>query len=281
MFLLGLTFLSFFSQSCTSVKQASNANSQATEANSAAVLSVRQWLVGQSKAARSINVSGNISVDQDGSSQSASFDLKAKRLNETGDRRVDSLSVVVSGPFGIKVARFLASPEKYSFFDILHGETVSGETDQESLSHLTQLRGLSLPMVTDLVFGLVPAGDDLLPEDSVLLFERSSIQTLVVYRAHDQVTDAIELAGSLPQTGNVAPAALSVRRFRRWNGYVTDPLNTQRVPDVTINMSDHTLENGVLVPHHIEANAGKNTLQLEYTDVLVNPSSLTVRIKMP
>lgn len=281
LFLAASIFLLVFS-SCTSSLKTTTSTSAASEATAASLVSVRSWVTGQSQAARSINISGNISVDRDGSSQSASFEMKSKRLNSSGDRRVDSLSVIVSGPFGIKVARFLASPQEYSFYDILHGETISGKTDPESLTQLTQLKGLSLAMMSDLIYGLIPAGDDILPEDSVILYQRSTIQTLVIYRTHEGVTDVAELNGALPEPGAViAPVALALRRFRRWNGFVADPMNTSRPADVTIALSDHTLENGVLIPHHIEANAGKNSLQMEYTDVLVNPAALTVRIKMP
>jgi hypothetical protein len=243
---------------------------------------MKSWLGEASRLARAIDLSGSITVDQNGSSQSASFEMKSKRLTASGDRRVDSLSVVVSGPFGIKVARFLASPERYAFYDILHGETVSGETDQESLSHLTQLRGVSLPMMTDLIFGLVPDGDDILPEDSVVMFEHSAIQNLVIYRMHDQATDVLDLAGApISSGGPTSPGSYALRRFRRWNGIVADPLTTTRPADVTVSMNGHTVENGLMIPRHIEANAGKNSLELEYTDVQVNPASLTVKIKMP
>jgi len=281
LFLLSAIFLLGFA-SCSSTSKTTSTSTNASEASAASTLAVRNWLSSQSHAARSINVAGSISVDQDGSSQSASFEMKVKRLNESGDRRIDSLSVIVSGPFGIKVARFLASPQRYAFYDILHGETVSGETDQESLTKLTQLKGVSLAMMTDLVFGLLPSGDDIMPEDSTVLYERSTIQTLVIYRAHDNVTDVAELQGAMPEPGAVfAPTALTLRRFRRWNGTIHDPMNTTQPADLTISLSDHTLENGVLVPHHLEAKAGKNALSMDYTDVQVNPPSMTVRIKMP
>lgn len=243
---------------------------------------MKSWFADASRAAKAINLSGSISVDQNGSSQSASFEMKAKRLSALSDRRVDSLSVVVSGPFGIKVARFLASPERYAFYDVLHGETVSGATDQESLAQLTQLRGVSLPMMTDLIFGLVPGGDDILPEDSILMFEHSAIQNLIIYRMHDQVTDVLDISGApVSSAASTSPASFALRRFRRWNGIIPDPINTTRPADVTVSMNGHTLENGLMVPRHIEANAGKNSLELEYTDVQVNPSTLTVKIKMP
>jgi hypothetical protein len=282
LFLIASVFLVFFEVGCSSAPSTTKTPTINTEAPVAEVLSLRQWLIDQSNAARSINLGGNISVDQNGSSQSASFELKSKRLNVAADRRVDSLSVIVSGPFGITVARFLAAPEKYAFYDILHGETMSGKTDNESLEQLTQLRGVSLPMMSDLVFGLLPGASDILPEDSIVLYQRSTIQTMIIYRMHDQVTDMAELAGSMPEAGApIAPAALALRRFRRWNGFVNDPINTQRPADVSIQFSDHTMENGLLIPRRIEANAGKNSLELEYTDVQVNPAALTVKIKMP
>ena len=55
------------------------------------------------------------------------FSMKSKRIDR--ERRIDSLSIEVKGPFGIKVARFLCSPEGYQLHDILHGETIHGATD--------------------------------------------------------------------------------------------------------------------------------------------------------
>src|ERR1700733_958214 len=134
---------------CSSSQKTTANHSRTVDTSAAAISSIRSWLASRSLLARNISVEGDISVDQNGSENSGSFSMKSKRLanpeksgadGETS--RIDSLSVEVFGPFGIKVARFLASPVKYQFYDILHGEPLTGPTDAHSLESLTQLRGV-------------------------------------------------------------------------------------------------------------------------------------------
>src|ERR1051325_1334045 len=87
--------------------------------------------------AHSLYVEGDIAFEHDGESNNATFVMRSKRRSDAG--RVDSLSIEVKGPFGVKVARFLASPEGYQMYDILHGETLRGRTDAHTLETITQM----------------------------------------------------------------------------------------------------------------------------------------------
>ena len=233
--------------------------------------------------AKAIRVKGDIALDQGSSSNSASFSLKNKRLAEhstmTGDHavveRIDSLSMEVMGPLGIKVARFLASPVRYQFYDILQGETLSGATDARSLEGLTHLSGVSLGMMSDLVYGLVPDGSRIGPQDSVQVLSAGARHTMVLYRAGRNTTEVIDLDGDLS-------AGLPTRmRYRRWQGIIQDAARTRVRSAVYIDFTKYQMIAGVAVPQHIEAAAGENKLTLDYQEIDVNPSELTVKIKMP
>ncbi|MDP4199341.1 MAG: DUF4292 domain-containing protein [Bacteroidota bacterium] len=230
---------------------------------------LRTALDAESFVARTLYVEGDITLDQNGESNSATFVMRSKRLSETG--RIDSLSIEIKGPFGIKVARFLAAPEGYKFYDVLHGETMSGKTDAHALEGLTHLRGLSLAMMSDLAFGLAPGIDAVSAEDSVTLLTSGTLEQLIVRRPED-VSEIIDLESS----SHSAASPVLVDRYRRWNGTATDG-----PPAVAIRFSNRTLLDGFSIPKHIEANAGIDKLTLDYTRIELNPSPITVKIKMP
>ena len=244
------------------------------------------WLRLSAKHARSIAVTGDISLDQGGSEQSATFDMKSKRLREQDESeknpnyealiRVDSLSIVVMGPFGIKVARFLASPAQYQFYDILHGETFSGAVDAHSLEALTHLEGVSLPMMSDLIYGLVPDGWKLSLDDISASYITGDRHSYIIHRSSPNITETIDI--EYAAGGETAPAKL---RYRRWNGNVADPLHAGIKPALYVDYSNFSIAKDVSVPGHIEAIAGENKLVLDYKETDVNPGSLTVLIKMP
>ena len=246
------------------------------------------WLMLSASRGRSLSVTGDISLDQGGSSNSGTFVMKNKRLREPGSSethdpshevliRVDSLSMEVKGPFGIKFARFLASPEHYEFWDILHGEPLSGPTDAKTLEALTHLNGITLSMMSDLIYGLIPDGSKIGPDDSVAVYSTDAQRTMVLYRANHKATEEIDL--------DLKPgeefSALTKLRYRRWNGVVADPVHAKIRSAVWVQFSNYSTINGVLIPGHLEAVAGDNKLTLDYTDVQVNPQDLTVHIKMP
>jgi hypothetical protein len=237
---------------------------------------IRSWLAARSLLARSMSVTGDITLDNNGESNAASFSLKSKRLNADGNR-IDSLSVEVIGPFGIKVARFLASPVQYEFYDVLHDQTLSGATDTKSLEDLTQLQGVTLEMMSDLIYGL--AGDDLSPNDSVRFYSTGeSHYVLISQDVNAKATSMLDLEGALPNDSSAGN--LTLVRYRRWNG-ILNPMEDRTRPAVSVRFSEPIVVNGVSIPQHIEAKAGANTLTLAYDHVEVNPPALTVKIKMP
>ncbi len=244
------------------------------------------WLRISARRARSLSVSGDISLDQSGSANSATFDMKSKRARaqDSSEKnpeydvlvRVDSLSIEVKGPFGIKVARFLASPVQYQFYDILHGETFSGAVDSRSLEALTHLDGVSLPMMGDLIYGLVPDGWKLGSENIAASYITGSRHTYVVHRTSPNITETIDIDEA---DGDVlVPTRM---RYRRWNGNIADPLHAGIRPALWVDYSQYSTFKDVSVPGHIEAVAGENKLTMDYKEIDVNPASLTVHIKMP
>ncbi len=245
-------------------------------ANAAAINAVRAWMVSHASEARTLSVSGDISVDQNGESNSASFAMKSKRMDATGNR-IDSLSIEVMGPFGIKVAKFLASPQQYAFYDILHGQTLTGATDSKSLENLTQLKGISLATMSDLIYGLANANYH--PRSAIDLYSAGVSQcALVIHDSNAYSTSVLDLIGDTPNDSSAG--TLRLVRFRMWNGMI-DPVANPSAPAVLIRFSEHEVVNGFSIPKHIEAISGNNKLLLEYDHIDLNPSSLTVKIKMP
>jgi hypothetical protein len=247
---------------------------------------IRAWLTARSLEAHSLGVTGDITVDQNGESNSGGFTLKDKRIDPISHDRIDSMSVEVTGPFGIKVARFLASPEQYQFYDILHGQTMAGQTDVHSLEDLTHLNGISLSMMSDLAYGLAPNGDRFDPSDSIELFSNGDQYTLVIHRVEQHATEALDLEGNLDSDLSSSdhsnyPSHLTLVRYRRWNDAAFDPMHSKQPPIATIRYSEPALVSGMTIPQHIEASAGSNRLTLEYNTIQLNPSPLSVRIRMP
>ena len=233
---------------------------------------IRSWLAARSQIAHNLNTTGDIILEQNGESNSASFALKCKRLGANSER-IDSLSIEVSGPFGIKVAHFMASPEQYQMYDILHGERMTGATDQRSLEDLTHLNGISLVMMDDLVFGLSP--DTLRIGDSINVFASDRGIILNVQDMKSNTTSSLDL-----NTADSTMETFSLLRYRRWNGFV-DPMHEKIQPNVSVLFSNRSMVNGVSIAHHIEATAGQNKLTLDYDKIEVNHPALVVHIKMP
>jgi Domain of unknown function (DUF4292) len=272
--LCGTALISTLLGGCASSPKTTVVHPLLPSANRVEIAGVRSWLNQESRAARSLSATGDITVDQNGESNSASFTMKSKRLDPSGNR-IDSLSVEVMGPFGIKVAMFLASPQEYKFYDILHGQTLSGPTDTHSLEDLTRLQGISLQDMSDIIYGLVE--NDLRADDSITLYSDNDRHHALIIRKPGVSTAALDFEGDLPSDSSLGN--LSLVRYERWNG-VPESITTTP-PAITVRFAEPLLVNGVSIPQHIEASAGENKLTLEYDHVDVNPSSLVVRIKMP
>jgi outer membrane murein-binding lipoprotein Lpp len=246
------------------------------DANTIELANIRSMLAAKSLMAQSMSAKGDITLENNDGSNSASFAMKSKRLDANGNR-IDSLSIEVIGPFGIKVARFLASPKQYKFYDVLHDQTMSGPTDAKSLEDLTQLKGVSLEMMSDLIYGL--AGDDLQTDDSVRLYASSESHYIVIAQNFSSNTTAmLDLNGTLPSDSSAGN--LTLVHYRRWNG-ILDPMENKVPPAVSVRFSEPIMANGVSIPQHIDATAGENKLTLAYDHIDINPPALTVKIKMP
>lgn len=237
---------------------------------------LEHWLAERSKICQRLNVEGDITVDQEGETNSASFDMKSKRLDASGNR-IDSLSIVVSGPLGIKLARFLASPERYQFYDMLHGQTLSGRTDATSLEELTHLSGVSLPIMSDIIYGLPGMN---LEGDSIRLYSTSSDRyVLIDQNPNLNITYLLQFEGAL--TANSVNGTFYLSHLDRWN-QILDPMSSKvPTPFISIHFSEPESVSGVFIPKKIEAVNGNNSLTLQYNTVELNPNSLKVKIKMP
>ncbi|MFI5201865.1 MAG: DUF4292 domain-containing protein [Candidatus Kapaibacterium sp.] len=272
--IVSAALLGGFLGGCASAPKTTAVHPLAPSTNIAAIAGIRSWLDRESHATQSLSTTGNITVEQNGESNSASFVMKSKRLDPNGNR-MDSLSIEVVGPFGIKVARFLASPQEYKFYDILHGQTLSGPTDTHSLEDLTHLNGISLEDMSDIIYGLVRIDTD--ANDSVEFYSDNAHHYALIVRVPGVSTAALDFEGAPPSDSSAGN--LTLIRYERWNG-VPESITTTS-PDITVHFAEPTLVNGVSIPQHIEAEAGGNKLTLEYDHIEVNPPSLTVHIKMP
>lgn len=228
-----------------------------------------------------------MTVSNEETSQSGSFTLKLNRLaNSQSDAsvttRIDSISLEVRGPFGITAVKFLASPSMYFLYNALLGDTYEGRTNADALAGLTQLQGITLESMDDVIFGLAPDADGIDPQDSVVLFSRSDSQhILLIYRFKDNFTEAITLNGIFDVARAPAPAQLAIARYERFPGRLTTYGANMPKPQAVIRFGDHTISNGIQYPRTIDVSTGSNRLVLEYEEVAINPASLTVKINVP
>lgn len=244
------------------------------------------WLELWSLNAQSLQAEGSMTVSNAETQQSGDFTLKTKRLKETAPKvtsRVDSVSLEVRGPFGITAVRFLASPEYYALYNILMGETMEGPTSPQALEGLTRLKGISLPALNDVIFGLPPDPDDIDPQDSVLLFSRTPSQhILMIYRFKDNFTEALTLEGVIPdESMTIGTNQFHLTRYERWSGMRMTYTATNPKTQATINYSNIVLKNNIPFADVIEVRTGENKLLLEYEEVQYNPQNLKVYINIP
>ncbi len=262
--------------SCAPAPKVTKQPAQLTVDTSAVAIDhIRAWVDRYSRNARSLNATGDITVDEGDESNSASFRIKSKRIGATGNR-IDSLSIEVSGPFGITVARLLASPERYQFHDVLHGQTLAGPTTSESLEALTHLHGVTLGTMSDVLYGLPPS---IPPSAAVLLYSGSENDHMLIIRDFTSYTTTYwKFEGTIPSDSTAG--SFFLRSVERWNG-IADHVDHSVPPDIAIRFSDPVNIETIRVPKRIEVNAGENKLELEYDRIELNSPALVVRIKMP
>jgi hypothetical protein len=245
------------------------------------------WLESWSLEARSLSSEGSMTVSNQETQQSGNFTLKTKRMQVTQSKppvsmRVDSVSLEARGPFGITGVRFLASPSHYALWNILMGETVEGVTNAQALEGLTQLKGITLQSMNDVIFGLPPSPDDIDPQDSTILFSRTpTSHILVIYRFKDNYTEALSLDGVITEDQPIALTQMRLTKYERWNGQMMNYANPASKPQASIKYSGHTTNANIPFANTLEVTTGQNKLLLEYEEVQMNPPSLTVYINVP
>jgi hypothetical protein len=278
-----LLLLSLFIMSCTTrtaTEEKKKETSVAPDLDRQSVVAVLRCVNEQSSAACSLLGEGSITLSDGSSSESGHFELKSKRLlNPHEPQRIDSLSMVVTGPFGITGAKFLGAPQEYQFYDAIDGEKYRGRPDPKTLQNLTGMKGLSIQALSDVVYGLPPNGTELAPGDSAIVRSESDYrQVLYIYRAATHTTEAITLAGKLPLTPT-EKVKLTIIQYDRWNTYLLDRSTVK--PDITITYDGLFEKKDFTLPNFIKATSGSTTLEIEYTGATQNPTDLTVKIKMP
>ena len=246
------------------------------------------WLELWSRQAQSLEAEGGMTVSNAETQQSGNFTLKTKRLKLAGSEpavtiRVDSVSLEVRGPFGITGIRFLASPSYYALYNALMGETMEGVTNDRALEGLTQLKGISLQTMNDVIFGLPPSPDDIDPQDSVMLLSRGATQhILLIYRFRENYTEALTLDGAIPDGDQTLLInQLRLTRYERWSGMMMNYTATNPKTEATIRYSDIVLKNNIPFANKLDIATGPNRLQLEYEEVQYNPENLRVYINIP
>jgi len=234
----------------------------------------------ESSVACSLTAEGSITLKDGNSSQSGHFELKSKRLQSISmPQRVDSLSMIVTGPFGITGAKFLGAPDEYQFYNAIEGEKYRGRPDPKTLQSMTGMKGLTLESLSDVLYGLAPSASIAIG-DSVILRSVSEFRHVLYIHRTSGILEAITVNGKLP-VGN-EKAKLTIIQYERWNHSVGIP-NTGTMPKADIIISYQGLyENkDFALPNFITARSGSTELDIEYTNADQNPKNLIVKIKMP
>lgn len=236
-------------------------------------LIVINTLKAQAEKAQSLMANGVITLTESGSSQSGSFELKSKRI--VAAKRMDSLSMVISGPFGITVAKFLGSPSEYNFYNVLEGEKYKGKPDPKALETLTGMKGLTIEALSNVIYGVAPSEFTFTDGDSVKLFTLSETEhQLYITRASLGFSEVITAKGKLG-------VALKVTLYQRWNQIMNYQITNKLTPDISINYSGSISSKQFALPNYITATNANKKLEIEYQNATENPTPLTVKIKMP
>jgi hypothetical protein len=243
---------------------------------------VLQCLNDESAVACRLTAEGSITLTDGGNSESGHFELKSKRLQDVNNPlRVDSLSMIVTGPFGITGAKFVGSPEEYQFYNAIEGEKYRGKPDPKTLQSITGMKGLTIESLSDVIYGLAPNGSRLAIGDTAVLHSLSEYRHILYIQRPDlQITEAITLNGKLPANSS-EKAKLAIIQYDRWNKIIPFENPASEKPDITITYEGLYEKKDFALPNFIKASSGSTTLEIEYTGATQNPRDLTVKIKMP
>ncbi len=260
---------------CTSqtLKQDSTSKTASVSVGVDQSLIVINTLKAQAENAQSLMANGVITLTENGSSQSGSFELKSKRI--VAGKRMDSLSMVISGPFGITVAKFLGSPSEYNFYNVLEGEKYKGKPDPKALETLTGMKGLTIEALSNVIYGVAPSEFTFVDGDSIKLYSLSETEhQLYITRRGLGFTEVITAKGKLG-------GALKVTLYQRWNRIVNYQITSKFTPDISINYSGSISSKQFALPNYITATNANKKFEIEYQNATENPTPLTVKIKMP
>jgi hypothetical protein len=219
--------------------------------------------------------SGTITLRAGKSSQTGSFDLKSKRLS--GTIRSDSLSMNITGPFGISVAKFLGSANEYQFYNALEGDSYRGKPDPKTIEKLTGIKGLSIEALNNVLYGLPPSLIDT-SLDIPLYRISASENLLLVHRKDMPMTEALYL--TVRQVGTDNLPSVRLKEYRRWNRIVVADELPKIDPDIYISYSPTSVSGVFTIPDRIEVIAGGTAFEIEYRSVTPNTNPI-VKIKMP
>lgn len=260
---------------CTSqaLKQDSTSKTASVSVGVDQSLVVINTLKAQAEKAESLLGSGVITLTENGSSQSGAFDLKSKR--HKNGTRIDSLSMVISGPFGITAAKFLGCPGEYCFYNVLEGDKYRGTPDPKALEKLTGMKGLTIGALSNVMYGLAPYDFTFADGDSVKLYSLSETEhQLYIIRSGLGFTEVITTKGKLG-------GAMKITLYQRWNRIVNYQITNKLTPDISINYSGSISSKQFALPNYITATNANKKLEIEYQNATENPTPLTVKIKMP
>jgi hypothetical protein len=233
----------------------------------------------QSKAGQSLKAEGTITLTDNGSSQSGTFELKSKRI--FGNEHIDSLSMIVSGPFGITAAKFLGCPGEYCFYNAIEGESYKGSPDPKALEKLTGMKGLTIESLNNVVYGFAPNHFDISSNDSAAYFKLSDEDhRLYIWRRNENFTEVITFRGKLGN-GSSSKIPVKVVKYERWNKHISPAALANFTPDLTIEYTGKYSSQYYYLPNYIVARSGRTSLEIEYQNATQNPNPLTVKIKMP
>ena len=230
-------------------------------------------LIGMAGLCQSLYGEGTITLRDGNSSQSGQFELRSKRCTNPGD--VDSLSMIVSGPFGITAAKFLGSDKEFHFVNVIENERYNGKPDAKTLEKLTGMKGLSLGLLNDLIYGISPIRlSDSQVEEAKQQVLHNGRERIIFQNPVNNTTEAVTLKSVV---NNV-----KIYSYERWNRVLDTASLSSYKPDLIVTFSGNTVSDEPFpLPMLITATSGTQTLEIEYSKVTGNPSSLTVKIKMP
>ncbi len=212
---------------------------------------------------------GTITLRDGNSSQSGKFELRSKRPTAGGD----SLSMVISGPFGITAAKFLGSDKEFHFYNMIENDHYHGKPDAATLEKFTRMKGLSLGLLNDLVYGVSPI--QLRAEQ----LTEAHTEPLGNGKYRFAMMNALGYLEAI--TYRMTANKLKILAYDRWNRQVPILALSDTKSDLSVKFSGSIEDEPFLVPNLIIATSGTQTLEIEYSQVKENPSNLTVKIKIP